>query len=63
MELANLGDIIEWDFTNEKQITVFGKTHQAEVLMIDDQEKHYGVIAKYGQDYIEFDKSRIINQK
>lgn len=66
-KIGKVGDIVEWDFKDE----TFDKypswlkdnVFTAEVAMVDLDEKHYGVYADYGQDFIPFDSGRIINNQ
>jgi hypothetical protein len=52
---------IEWTFEEDHMfVKLAGKTFQADVLFIDNEEKHYGVVAEYGQDYIDFNVARIL---
>lgn len=50
--IAKHGDLIEWKYK--------GKIWQAEVSYIDKEAECYGVYSDYGQDYIPFDKAKII---
>jgi|GEM_PF-4070919 hypothetical protein len=60
--IAKVGQKIRWHF-GESKLTperLRGKTFTSEVKMIDIEEKHYGVIASYGQDYISFKDAEIV---
>ena len=57
------GDTIEWSFDNSDKYPEYlkGKTFQAKIIVIQDQ--CYGVYAEYGQDYIPFNKAKLISKK
>lgn len=62
--IAKVGDKIKWSFGN-KNVPKFlkGKEFIADVAMVDENERHYGVYADYGQDLIDFDKCEIFPLK
>lgn len=60
MKIAKIGDTIEWSFPKDHNTVFAGETHRAEVAMVDNDEKCYGVYASYGQDLIPFNEAKII---
>lgn len=63
MEIAKIGDTIQWSFPiDHSWESLAGKTFIANVGMIDNEEKHYGVHCEYGQDYIPFEVATIITR-
>ena len=63
MEIAKIGDTIEWSFpANYGNENFDGKTFSAEVVGISDDEKDYYVYASYGQDIIPVEQAKIINK-
>lgn len=55
--LYKVGDIIEWEIQSGGMFpNLDGKKFQAPICFIDEEECHYGVMAEYGPDYIDFDK-------
>ncbi|MCK9429288.1 MAG: hypothetical protein M0R17_04740 [Candidatus Omnitrophica bacterium] len=75
-ELAKVGDIIEWTFSNDPGWigTIYeqymGKTFQSKVMYISTDDGfssndilEYGVYTDYGQDYIPHDQCKIIKGK
>ena len=61
--IAEIGDKIKWTFDDSPtESEMFrGKTFEAEVAMVDVEERHYGVYADYGQDLIPFDHATIVS--
>jgi hypothetical protein len=61
--IGKIGDTIEWDLKDDrfkdypKRLTE--NVHTAEIVMVDLEEKEYGVYAEYGQDLIPFDKCKL----
>ena len=59
LELYKVGDVIEWEIESGGMFpNLDGKKFQAPITFIDEEEKHYGVMAEYGCDYIDFDKCK-----
>jgi len=76
MEIAEIGDIIEWTFSNDKIFVgtayeqYIGKTFQSEVMYVStedifgtDEDIDYGVYTEYGQDLIPAKQCKIIKRK
>lgn len=60
-KIAKQGDEIEWSFAKDDAAKhLAGKTFRAKVAIVCEKERNYGVYAEYGQDYIGFDKAKII---
>jgi hypothetical protein len=62
MEIAKIGDIIEYTFDKRDWEVISEKTFRQEVLMVDMIDNCYGVCAPYGQDLIPFNEATIINE-
>ncbi len=62
-EIASVGDTIQWSFDGDAVSIFAGKTFSAEVGLVDNESREYGVYAEYGQDYIAFEDAKIINKK
>lgn len=62
--IAEEGDTIEWSFEDvDKVPKIFrGKTYQAKVALVSMEDKHYGVYATYGMDYVDFESVTIVNK-
>lgn len=62
--IAKVGDKIKWSFSNDVNVPEYlkGKDFVADVAMVDENERHYGVYADYGQDLIDFDRCEILNE-
>jgi hypothetical protein len=58
-KIAKVGDRIRWTMHNNCGI-LSGKVYESDVVMVDLEEKHYGVYAEYGQDLIPFESAVII---
>lgn len=58
--IGRVGQIIEWNFNDDDTHPLSGKIYKAKIAMVDDREGLYGVYASYGQDYIPFEKAKII---
>jgi len=61
--IAKIGDRISWTFDKTEHAAFRGKTFEAEVLLVDTKQQHYGVYADYGQDFIPFDQGTILKNK
>ncbi|MES2287664.1 MAG: hypothetical protein V4547_18355 [Bacteroidota bacterium] len=61
-QLAKRGDTIEWTFEDSDKHAdkLRGKTFQAEVATVNQEQAYYGVYASYGQDIIPFDQAKLI---
>ncbi len=56
--ILKVGDKIKWDFKKDHPCELYaGKTYEAKIAMVDEDEKCYGVYAEYGQDLIPFDQA------
>lgn len=66
MEVAKVGDLIEWDFKGKDYKTLpdhlRDKTFSSEVRAVLLKSKLYGVYPEYGQDLIPFNKCKIITK-
>ena len=60
MSKFKINQIIAWTFDNtDNYADIFkGKTFVAEIAMINEETKCYGVYAEYGQDLIPFDNAK-----
>lgn len=58
MSVLKEGDLIEWNFEDEHQIEMFGKTHQSEIAHVDMEDEVYCVYADYGIDKIPFSQAK-----
>lgn len=56
--IGEVGDIISWKFDDTDNVPEYLKNTEwsADIAMVDEKERHYGVYATYGQDLIDFDK-------
>ena len=63
MEIASIGQKIQWSFDDsEDHLECFrNNTFEAFVQAVNHKTKEYGVYAEYGQDYIPFNEATIIN--
>lgn len=59
-KLIKVGDEIEWSFGVNELVSdrLRNKTFSANVVIINERERTYGVYAEYGQDLIPFDKAK-----
>lgn len=61
--MHKVGDLIEWTIKSGGMFpNLDGKTFQGKIAFIDEKEKHYGVMANYGPDYIYFDKCKKVEK-
>lgn len=58
-EIAKVGDKIRWTMHDNCGV-LSGNIYESVVVMVDLEEKHYGVYAEYGQDLIPFESAVII---
>ena len=58
-QIAKIGDKIRWTMNDNCSIWS-GKVFESVVMMVDLEEKHYGVYAEYGQDLIPFECAVIV---
>ena len=60
--IAKVGDKIKWSFDDSVHVPEYLKnqTFVADVAMVNEIEKHYGVYAEYGQDLIDFDQCEVL---
>jgi len=66
MDIAKQGDVIEWDFKGDEYSHLpeylKGKTFKANVAVVFEKQREYGVYASYGQDYIGFNQCKVIKR-
>lgn len=56
--MIKVGDKIEWSFGENEPEHFRNKTFSANVAIINEKERTYGVYAEYGPDLIPFDKAK-----
>jgi len=52
--IGKVGDRIQWEYK--------GNTYLADIAMVNNKDREYGVYMSYGQDLISFDKCTLINR-